>query len=92
MFKLRPSAKEKKRYLLINGKREDIEKAILDYVGVLGWAKAMPHFLKNKGKHIVLSISRKEIDKIRGAFALSADKMEVLRVSGTLKKLFEGLR
>jgi len=72
---------------LINGKKEEVEKAILDYIGILGWAKAAPRFLKTNGKKIILAINRSEINNIRGAFALCADKTEVLRVSGTLKGL-----
>jgi len=72
MLKLKPSAKISKRYLLIHGKKEYIEKAILDYIGILGWAKAAPHFVKKTGKGYILAVSRKEIDKVRGAFAIAA--------------------
>ena len=84
MLKLKPSARARKRYLLIQGKKENIEKAILDYVGILGYAKASPVFTK-KGENYVLTVNRREIDKIRGAFAISADKIKILKVSGTLK-------
>ncbi len=87
MLKLKPSAKLKKRYLLIDGKKEDIEKAILNYIGILGYAKASPFFVKGKGNLVILAVNRKEIDKIRGAFAISAEKIKVLKVSGTLKGL-----
>ena len=89
MLKLKSSARESKRYLLLRGKKEDMEKAILDYIGILGWAKANPRFVRKsmKGKDHVLAVNRKEIDKVRGSFALSADRIEVLRVSGTLKGL-----
>jgi RNase P/RNase MRP subunit POP5 len=87
MLKLKPSARMKRRYLLIDGNKEVIEKSILDYIGILGWAKASPKFVKKLGGNIVLAIDRKEIDKVRGAFAISADKISVLKVSGTLKGL-----
>ena len=105
MLKLKPSAKVSKRYLLIQGRKEDIERAILDYVGILGLAKATPVFVKPEkskifgaqkihkkfsvktGKNHILAVNRKELDKVRGAFAISADKIQVLRVSGTLKGL-----
>ena len=87
MLKLKSSARVNKRYLLIEGKKEDIEKAILDYVGILGYAKATPVFVKSKGDNNILAVNRKEIDRVRGAFAISADKIKVLKVSGTLKGL-----
>lgn len=87
MLKLKPSAKLKRRYLLINGRKDDIEKAILDYLGILGWVKATPHFVKKTQKGYILAVNRKELDKVRGAFAITADKIQVLKVSGTLKGL-----
>ena len=87
MLKLKSSARTSNRYLLINGRKEDIEKAILDYIGILGWAKAAPRFIKKSAKGCVLAVNRKEIDKIKGAFAIAAEKIQVLKVSGTLKSL-----
>ena len=87
MQKLKPSARTSKRYLLLRGKKEEIEKAILDYIGILGWAKANPRFVSKKNSGQVLAVNRKEIDKVRGAFAITADKIDVLKVSGTLKGL-----
>jgi RNase P/RNase MRP subunit POP5 len=86
MLKLKPSARTSKRYLLLKGKKEEIEKAILDYIGILGWAKANPTWVY-RTKGIVLAVNRGEIEKIRGSFAISEKKIEVLRVSGTLKGL-----
>ncbi|MDP4039425.1 MAG: hypothetical protein Q8P57_02495 [Candidatus Pacearchaeota archaeon] len=86
-LKLRPSAKESKRYLLLDGKREDVEKAILDYIGVLGWAQAIPRWVSKIGKNQVLAVNRKEINKIRGALSASDEKIGILKVSGTLKGL-----
>ena len=87
MLKLKPSARKSKRYLLIKGNKENIEKAILDYVGILGYAKASPVFIKKNLKGHILAVNRKEIDNVRGAFAISADEIKVLKVSGTLKGL-----
>lgn len=87
MKKLKPSHREKKRYLLLEGEisEKNIEKAILDYIGVLGYAKASPKIIKAESK-VILAINRKELDKIRAAFLL-AGKIKVLKVSGSLKKL-----
>lgn len=90
MLKLKSSARESKRYILIQGGKDDVERAILDYIGILGYARASPKFVKSSGrdrKNLVLAVNRKEIDKVRGAFALTADRIKVLKVSGTLKGL-----
>jgi RNase P/RNase MRP subunit POP5 len=91
-LKLKPSATISRRYLLLEGgSRDSIEKIILDYVGVLGWARASPMFVdirkeKLRGK-VILAIERGSLDEIRAAFEMSREKIKIIRVSGTLKGL-----
>tara|TARA_Y100000310_G_scaffold224759_1_gene226633 strand:- start:1176 stop:1436 length:261 start_codon:yes stop_codon:yes gene_type:complete len=84
MKPLKPSFREKKRYLLLSGKfsRKDVEEAIMKYVGILGYAKASPRWISGK----VLSINRGEINNVRGSFVLTKG-ISVSKVSGTLKGL-----
>lgn len=87
-LKLKSSARIKKRYLLLSASsKEEIEKAILDYIGVLGWAKSSPAFIHSKNSRIILSINRKSINEVRAAFELSPKNIKILKVSGTLKGL-----
>ena len=87
-LKLRASARIKRRYLVIEApSRESVEKAILDYIGTLGWAKASPFFVKGENGRFVLAVERAELDKVRASFELSPEKIKVLRVSGTIKGL-----
>lgn len=89
MKPLKPSHREKKRYLLIRGKDADkkiIEETILEFIGVLGYAEASPQFIKNS-KGIILAVNRNAVDKIRASFVMSQKDLEIVRVSGTLKKL-----
>jgi RNase P/RNase MRP subunit POP5 len=85
-MKLKPSDRMNRRYLLVKGSRQDIEKAILDYIGILGWAKAAPDFIDH-GEKIVVAVTREELTNVRAAFALAKSNIQVLRVSGTLKGL-----
>ena len=87
MLKQKASARVNRRYLLINGTKENIEKAILDYIGILGWAKASPLFVKRVGKRQVLAISRKEVINVGAAMVAASGNLEVLKVSGTIKGL-----
>lgn len=90
MRNLKPSHREKKRYLLVEGEdstREKIEKAILDYIGILGFAKASPQIIKKTSRGLILAINRKELDKVRASFLLSGKKIQIKKVSGTLKSL-----
>ena len=86
MLKQKPSSRLKRQFLLVNGSSDDIEKAILDYIGILGWAKAAPILMKHNEKTIIAA-NREEIVKIRAALAMSSHRLEVLRASGTLKGL-----
>jgi RNase P/RNase MRP subunit POP5 len=88
-LKIKPSAKIHRRYLLISGSKKDIENVILDYIGILGWAKAAPTFVMRhdfSGKQ-VLAIERKSLNDVRASFELTDKKVEILKVSGTLKGL-----
>jgi RNase P/RNase MRP subunit POP5 len=87
---LKPSHREKKRYLLIKGKdanKKDIEEVILEFIGVLGYARATPSIVKTAEGKVILAVNRGEVDKIRASFLMSEKNLEIVRVSGTLKKL-----
>lgn len=85
MKALIPSHKENKRYLLLKGKnlRKNVEGAIKEFTGVLGLTEANPIWIEKN----ILSINRKSLDKVRASLIFSKEKVEILRVSGTLKKL-----
>jgi len=90
MRKLKPSHREKKRYLLIEGKdatKEKIEKAILDYIGILGFAKASPQVIKKTGNKLVLAINRGALNEIRASLLMSGRNLEIKRVSGSVKNV-----
>jgi len=92
MKALNPANREKKRYLLIKGKdanKKEIEEAILKFIGVLGWAKASPNFVKLEKpiEGIVLSINRQELDKIRASFLMSGKDIVIVKVSGMIRKV-----
>jgi len=86
MMKLKPSAKIHRRYLKINASKEEIEKVILDYIGILGWAEAVPQFVKSSKTQSILAVQTNSLEKVKAAFALS-NSIQVLKVSGTLKGL-----
>jgi len=80
---LKPSHREKKRYLLIeNAGEKEIEKAILDYIGILGYAKASPKIISRSENKIILAINRKELDRVRAGFLFC--NIKIKKVSGSL--------
>lgn len=89
MKAIRPSMKENKRYLFLKGKdlEKNVEKAILEYIGALGMAKACPKFInitQNKG---ILSINRESLNDVKASFIVYDKEIQISKVSGTLKGL-----
>ena len=86
-LKLKPSARDKRRYFLVKSSANKVEKAILDYLGILGFSKSA--YLRIKSPEfpgrVVGSCLTKSLDDIRAALALESIKIE--RVSGTIKGL-----
>jgi RNase P/RNase MRP subunit POP5 len=93
MKPLKPSMREDKRYLLVHGEdlRKNIEKAILDFIGVLGFSKVGLEFIKSDKDSAIISINREMVDSVRASLCIFPKKMEVKMVSGTLKGLKEKL-
>jgi RNase P/RNase MRP subunit POP5 len=89
MKPLKPSMKENKRYLLVTGKnlKENIEKAILDFIGVLGMSKTGLGFIKTNKDSIIISVNREAVNEVRASICVWPEKMQVEKVSGTLKGL-----
>ncbi len=97
MKALIPSHKENKRYLLVRGKnlKKNIEKAILEFGGVLGLSKCDLSFIKSSypQKHeknsAIICINREAVDSVRASLVVFPERMEIVKVSGTLKGLKE---
>jgi len=90
MKALIPSQK-KKRYLFVKGKdlKENIEKAILEFSGTLGLSKCGLSFISSDSSknQAVVSVNRESLDLVRASLVVFPEKMEVTKVSGTLKGL-----
>jgi RNase P/RNase MRP subunit POP5 len=89
MKSLKPTMREKKRYLLVEGQelRGSIPKSILEFIGVLGMSKTGLEFIKENKDSAIISINREMINQVRASFAVWPKKIEVRKVSGTLKGL-----
>ena len=86
-LKLKPSARDKRRYFLTRSSNEKIEAAILEYIGILGFAKSayMKVNIRDSPNMTVGSCLVKSLEDIRTSLALAGIKIE--KVSGTLKAL-----
>ena len=90
MKKLKPSSREKKRYLLIKGEeanKKAIDEVILEYIGILGYSKVCPEVIKKDKNGLILAVNRASLEEIRAAFLISGKKIKIIRVSGSVKKL-----
>jgi hypothetical protein len=86
-LKLKPSARDKRRYFLVRASNSDVEAAILEYIGVLGFAKSayMKVVTKDFSGWLVGSCLVKSLEDVRAALAMAGIGIE--KVSGTLKGL-----
>ena len=90
MKPLKPSHREKKRYLLIKGKdvsKKAIEDVILEFIGVLGFAESSPQIVKSGKGFVILVINRGSLDKVRASFVMSKKDLQIVKVSGAVGKL-----
>ena len=87
MKPLKPSMREKKRYLLVKGKIKDIERAVFEGMGVLGISKTGLNWIKSDKKITVISVNRGAVDSVRACFAIWPEELIVQKVSGTLRGL-----
>ncbi|VVB83962.1 Ribonuclease P protein component 2 [uncultured archaeon] len=91
MKSLKPSLREKKRYLLIEGAelKKNVEKAISEFIGALGMSKTGLEWIKSEKNSAIISINRNIVDAVRASLVIFPQKIEVKMVSGTLKSLKE---
>ena len=89
MKALKPSMREKKRYLLVEGinLKKDIPAAIKNFVGSSGLSEVGLGWIKSDEISAIISINRESIGKVRASLVIWPNKIEVLKVSGTLKGL-----
>ena len=102
MMKLLPSLKQKKRYLVfeinkalpVKDVQEEVEQALLLFLGQLGVAKASPLFLKEKYKDnkFIIKVNHTYVDECKSALILikkiknTPVLIRSIITSGTLKK------
>ena len=84
-LKLKPSARDKRRYFLVGTSNAKVEAAILEYVGVLGFGKSAYMYVKKSGTKSVGSCLVKSLEDVRASLAFAGIRIE--KVSGTLKGL-----
>jgi len=85
--KLKPSARDKRRYFLVKASSQEIKKAIMEYIGVKGLASSAYMEVKNtkiKG-YTVGSCLVNSLDDVRASLAFA--RINIEKVSGTLKGL-----
>ena len=96
MKSLKPTMRENKRYLLIERSqsvrfdlKKNVERAILDFLGVLGFSKLGLSWVEEKENYGIICVNREMVNSVRASLCVFPKKMEVKKVSGTLKGLKE---
>ena len=89
-LKLSSTLRDKKRYLAVRFKdtsREDLESAVLDFLGELGFAKSAMQVVKISEKGAIISVNRDYVQPVKASLALMQKQVVTKGVSGTLKGL-----
>ncbi len=87
-MKIQSSARINRQYIIFNtSSKKEIEKILLDYLGILGLSKVSPVFIKSKEDKVILAVNREEVNNVRAAIELANSNIKILNVSGTLKSL-----
>ena len=79
--KLKPSFRENKRYLVVNAGKEKVEKAILDFIGILGYSKAGVAWPAKS----ILAVNREKLNEVKASLAFVGIKIS--KISGTIAGL-----
>lgn len=87
MKSLKATMRENKRYLLVQGRVDEVEKAVFEFIGVLGMSKAGLVWIKKGKDSGVISVNRGSVDHVRASFAVWPREITVKKVSGTIKGL-----
>lgn len=91
---LLPSLREKRHYLVIKSNteynekelRDKIDSAILDFIGVYGYAMAGPLFIEVKKNYAIVSVTTNYVKFVKASLSFYSD-LDCIGVSGTIKKV-----
>jgi len=81
-----PSLREKNRYLLIKGRKEEFFKIQKEFLGIIGFSKASFKVIDEKGDLFLVKCNSEVLDKVRASFCLYDSNLRIVRVFGTIKK------
>lgn len=85
-LKLIPSARDNRRYFYMNSEdKTKIEKAILDYIGILGFSKSAFMFIETPKDKLIGSCVRESLEDVRASLAFA--RIKIQKVSGTIAGL-----
>ena len=84
-LKLRVAERDNRRYFVAAASGEKIEKAIEEYIGILGFAKSAYVKIEEKNGKTIGSCVRESLEDVRAALAFNGINVE--KVSGTIKGL-----
>lgn len=87
-LKLIPAARDNRRYFYMNSEdKAKIEKAILEYIGILGFSKSVFMFIETPTGKLIGSCVRESLEDVRASLAFA--RIKIQKVSGTIKGLTE---
>jgi hypothetical protein len=84
-LKIMPSERDNRRYFIADASNDKIEKAIRNYIGIIGFARSAYLRVNDKNEKTIGSCLRESLEEVRASLALAGINIE--KTSGTIKGL-----
>jgi RNase P/RNase MRP subunit POP5 len=81
-----PSMKEKNRYLLFKGKKEELFGIIKEFLGIYNYSQGNFKIIYEDDNFFLLKCTTKIYDLIRASLCLYNHNLRIVKVYGTIKK------
>ncbi len=84
-----PSLKEKNRYLLFKGKKEELFKILKEFLGIYNYSKGNFKVIFERDDIFLLKCTTEVYDLVRASLCLYNHNLRIIKVYGTIKKFKE---
>jgi len=80
------SLREKNRYLLIKGDKEEFFKIQKEFLGIVNFSLANFKIIEEEKNYFLVKCNVKALDFIRASFCLYNHNLRIIKIFGTIKK------
>ncbi|MEO2154821.1 MAG: hypothetical protein ABGW69_03355 [Nanoarchaeota archaeon] len=81
-----PSMKEKNRYLLFEGKKEELFSIVKEFLGIHNYSQGNFKIIYENNNFFLLKCTTKVYDLVRASLCLYNHNLKIIKVYGTIRK------